>query len=120
MGEDEGMSKGVALTGIPSEEELQNSPGYPNLEDFEKGPIAVIECVQEEPLSSESLSPTFLVSTLTSAQVAASVSRDAQDRRFFWFTCIIRTRNPWWAFLLSISLCPRSAAWSTLPTGLER
>ena len=49
MGADVGMSKGVASTGIPSEEELQNSPGYPNLEDFEKGPIAVIECVQEIP-----------------------------------------------------------------------
>jgi len=43
------MTQGVAFTGIPSEEELLNSPGYPRPEDFEKGPIAVIECVQEIP-----------------------------------------------------------------------
>jgi ferredoxin len=49
VGEDEGMSEGVAFAGIPSEEELCSSPGYPKVEDFEKGPIAVIECVQEIP-----------------------------------------------------------------------
>jgi ferredoxin len=43
------MSKGVAVTGFPSEEELQNSPGYPRPEDFDTGPIGVIECVQEIP-----------------------------------------------------------------------
>ncbi len=43
------VSQGVAFTGIPSEEELRNSPGYPAPEDFERGPIAVIECVQEIP-----------------------------------------------------------------------
>lgn len=43
------MNKGVTFTGIPSEQELRNSPGYPKPEDFEKGPIAVIECVQEIP-----------------------------------------------------------------------
>jgi Fe-S-cluster-containing hydrogenase component 2 len=43
------MSTGVAFDGIPSEEELWNSPGYPKPEDFERGPIAVIECVQEIP-----------------------------------------------------------------------
>jgi ferredoxin len=43
------MNKGVTFTGIPSEQELQDSPGYPKPEDFEKGPIAVIECVQEIP-----------------------------------------------------------------------
>ena len=40
---------GVAFTGVTSEEELLNSPGYPSPESFEKGPIAVIECVQEIP-----------------------------------------------------------------------
>jgi len=48
-GKGEGMSTSVACTGIPSQEELQNSPGYPKAEDFERGPIAVIECVQEIP-----------------------------------------------------------------------
>lgn len=43
------VSQGVAVTGIPSEEELRNSPGYPAPEAFERGPIAVIECVQEIP-----------------------------------------------------------------------
>lgn len=35
--------------GSPSLEELQNSPGYPSKEDFLRGPIAVIECVEEIP-----------------------------------------------------------------------
>ena len=43
------MNQGVARTGIPSEEELHSSPGYPRPEDFDKGAIAVIECVQEIP-----------------------------------------------------------------------
>lgn len=43
------MNRGVAVTGVPSEEELRRSPGYPAPEDFERGPIAVIECVQEIP-----------------------------------------------------------------------
>ena len=47
--EGRGMSTGVAFDGIPSEEELWDSPGYPKPEDFERGPIAVIECVQEIP-----------------------------------------------------------------------
>lgn len=43
------MSEGVAVSGVPSQEELRGSPGYPAPEDFERGPIAVIECVQEIP-----------------------------------------------------------------------
>lgn len=43
------MNQGVAIIGVPSEQELLNSPGYPALEDFDKGPIGVIECVQEIP-----------------------------------------------------------------------
>jgi len=43
------MSEGVAITGIHSYEELCSSPGYPRQEDFDKGPIGVIECVQEIP-----------------------------------------------------------------------
>jgi Fe-S-cluster-containing hydrogenase component 2 len=43
------MSKGVARIGIPSQEELKSSPGYPCADDFEAGPVAVIECVQEIP-----------------------------------------------------------------------
>ncbi|HSJ54714.1 MAG TPA: 4Fe-4S binding protein [Anaerolineae bacterium] len=40
---------GVAYSGIPSLEELRASPGYPRPADLEKGPIGVIECVQEIP-----------------------------------------------------------------------
>ncbi len=43
------MSEGVAVTGVPSQAELCSSPGYPRPEDFDKGPIGVIECVQEIP-----------------------------------------------------------------------
>lgn len=43
------MTEGIATTGIPSLQELEHSPGYPRPRDFERGPIAVIECVQEIP-----------------------------------------------------------------------
>ena len=43
------MDKGVALTGIPSQEELAASSGFPSAARLEKGPVAVIECVQEIP-----------------------------------------------------------------------
>lgn len=41
--------KGLKATGIPSIEELKASPGYPSQEALGKGPIVVIECVQDIP-----------------------------------------------------------------------
>lgn len=35
--------------GAPSLEELRNSPGFPKEEDLLKGPIAIIECIEEIP-----------------------------------------------------------------------
>lgn len=43
------MREGIAYTGIPSLEELINSPGFPSEEEMKKRPIAVIECVQGIP-----------------------------------------------------------------------
>ena len=43
------MKQGVTFTGVPSIEELKASLGYPCPEDLERGPVAVIECVQEIP-----------------------------------------------------------------------
>jgi len=43
------MSEGVATTGSPSIEELEKSPGFPSKKRLLKGPVAVIECVQEIP-----------------------------------------------------------------------
>lgn len=43
------MSKGLKITGIISEEELNKCPGYPTEERIRKGPVAVIECIQEIP-----------------------------------------------------------------------
>ena len=43
------VNKGVAYTGIPSEEELRNCPGVPSVERMKKGRVACIECVQEIP-----------------------------------------------------------------------
>lgn len=43
------MNKGVKYTGFPSWDELQSSPGVPNGERLERGPVAYIECVQEIP-----------------------------------------------------------------------
>lgn len=43
------MTKGVVYTGVPSEEELKQAGGVPDQERLAKGPVAVIECVQEIP-----------------------------------------------------------------------
>jgi Fe-S-cluster-containing hydrogenase component 2 len=43
------MCGGVALTGAPSIEELEESPGFPSRKRLITGPVAVIECVQEIP-----------------------------------------------------------------------
>jgi Fe-S-cluster-containing hydrogenase component 2 len=40
---------GVKYNGIPSAQELEDSPGYSFSERMEKGPVAIIECVQEIP-----------------------------------------------------------------------
>jgi thioredoxin reductase/Fe-S-cluster-containing hydrogenase component 2 len=40
---------GVAATGVPSVAELEASPGYPTPERLARGPVAVVECVQEIP-----------------------------------------------------------------------
>ena len=44
-----GELSGIKYTGIPSAEELQACPGITSAERFDKGPVAVIECVQEIP-----------------------------------------------------------------------
>jgi thioredoxin reductase/Fe-S-cluster-containing hydrogenase component 2 len=41
--------RGVAISGVHCEEELQESPGYPDPERLQKGGVAVIECVQDIP-----------------------------------------------------------------------
>jgi ferredoxin len=43
------MHRGITLTGSPSIKELEESPGFPSKSRLLKGPIAVIECVQEIP-----------------------------------------------------------------------
>lgn len=43
------MSGDVAATGVPSIEELEGTPGFPSKRRLLKGPVAVIECVQEIP-----------------------------------------------------------------------
>ena len=42
-------SKGFASEGIPTPDELETTPGYCSLDRLKKGPVAVIECVQEIP-----------------------------------------------------------------------
>jgi Fe-S-cluster-containing hydrogenase component 2 len=41
--------QGLRATGVPSKEELETSPGYPSQEALAKGPIVVIECLQDIP-----------------------------------------------------------------------
>ncbi|KUO77641.1 MAG: 4Fe-4S ferredoxin [Clostridia bacterium BRH_c25] len=43
------MKNCLKKIGCPSIEELKNSPAFPKKEDYLKGPIAVIECVEEIP-----------------------------------------------------------------------
>ena len=43
------IQDGVLTTGIPSQAELEASPGYPSAEALARGPIVVIECVQDIP-----------------------------------------------------------------------
>ncbi len=43
------MAKGLAETGFISEEELKKAPGIPSTERLLKGPVAILECVQEIP-----------------------------------------------------------------------
>jgi len=43
------MENTIACQGCASLKEIQETCGYPTKERFEKGPVAVIECVQEIP-----------------------------------------------------------------------
>jgi Fe-S-cluster-containing hydrogenase component 2 len=43
------MSRGLSVTGYLSEEEIKNSPGIPSESRRQKGPVAVIECIQDIP-----------------------------------------------------------------------
>jgi len=43
------MNKELKFSGVISEEEFKKCPGYPSEERFKKGPVAVIECIQEIP-----------------------------------------------------------------------
>lgn len=43
------MQDSVLTTGIPTQAELEASPGYPSAEALARGPIVVIECVQDIP-----------------------------------------------------------------------
>ena len=43
------MSKGSSRTGYLSDEELQNAPGIPSETRRKKGPVAVIECIEDIP-----------------------------------------------------------------------
>lgn len=43
------MENGVLLDGYPSLEEIESNCGWPGEDRFAKGPVAVIECVQEIP-----------------------------------------------------------------------
>jgi Fe-S-cluster-containing hydrogenase component 2 len=45
----EKKKEGILTTGIPSKAELEASPGFPSCEDLARGPIVVIECVQDIP-----------------------------------------------------------------------
>lgn len=43
------MKENLKTVGSPSLEELENSPAFPRMENFLKGPVAVIECIEEIP-----------------------------------------------------------------------
>ncbi|HQB63431.1 MAG TPA: hypothetical protein PLL21_03530 [Sedimentibacter sp.] len=41
------MENSLKITGAPSLEELHRSPAYPPEDRLKKGPIAIIECIEE-------------------------------------------------------------------------
>jgi len=43
------ISKGAAVEGIPTPDELKKTPGYPCLQRLQEGPLAVIECIEKIP-----------------------------------------------------------------------
>ena len=43
------MENSLKTTGAPTLEELHNSPAFPDHERLRKGPIAIIECIEEIP-----------------------------------------------------------------------
>ncbi|HOK49980.1 MAG TPA: 4Fe-4S binding protein [Sedimentibacter sp.] len=43
------MENSLKITGAPSLEELHKSPAYPDRDRLYKGPIAIIECIEEIP-----------------------------------------------------------------------
>lgn len=43
------MKESLKTTGAPSLEELHNSPAFPTREQLRKGPIVIIECIEEIP-----------------------------------------------------------------------
>lgn len=43
------MEKSLKTTGVPSMEELKKTPGFPSSERLMRGPVAVIECLEEIP-----------------------------------------------------------------------
>lgn len=43
------MNKGIDIEGVPSEEELRNSPGFPSYSVQKQKKVVIIECVQEIP-----------------------------------------------------------------------
>ena len=43
------MENSLKITGAPSLKELHNSPAYPSKDLLKKGPIAIIECIEEIP-----------------------------------------------------------------------
>jgi len=42
-------SKGAAAEGIPTPDELKETPGYPSLKRLQESPVAIIECIEEIP-----------------------------------------------------------------------
>ena len=43
------MAAGIIYDGFPSMEEIKEANGWPDEERFLKGPVAVVECVQQIP-----------------------------------------------------------------------
>lgn len=43
------MENSLKITGAPSLEELHKSPAYPDKDRLYKGPVAIIECIEEIP-----------------------------------------------------------------------
>ena len=92
------MSKGMSETGYLSDEELDNGPGIPSEGRRRRGPVAVLECIQDipcNPCESE------LSGKVLSRWVEDITKSSPSVGREMYRMSILLTRLPWTGYFFS-------------------